>query len=326
MIALSTSWNGSRHTDGVIMANQIYKLGFEHLALAAEFPISAISGLRNSMVRRGMSVVSVQAFAPESPIPGGAVLDSSALLGEGDDRQQALHRLRRTIEFASELKAQAVILRMGKLPLNAPTAKLLRLVRGGGQFRRKYTMTKVGAVKMREELVGGYLDRARKSLDEILNYAADFPIRIALESGDQFEGIPSEREVGILMKEYEGSALGYWHNFAHVQSKENLGFIDHAECLEDLAPHLVGCYVSDHIWPDPGGLVPFRGELDFETLLQHVPLEVPLVWNLDERQKTPEIQRGMVEWNKRFPERAFPGIAAESESSLAEEGAEDSDS
>jgi len=103
-----------------------------------------------------------------------------------------------------------------------------------------------------------------------------------------------------LLDEFNSSQLGYWHDFGHIQIKENLAFVDHAEWLRQIAPRTFGCHVQDCIWPAQDHQPPFAGDVDLVKLVPLLPRDCVLVWEMSPRKTAAEIRRSVEAWKKHF--------------------------
>ena len=160
-------------------------------------------------------------------------------------------------------------------------------------------------MRKREKVAPLYYQRAIEALEKIAAHAADFGVKLAVESRSRFEDIPTEREMVRLQEHFADNPwVGYWHDFGHVQLKHNLGLLDHVEWLERIAPHLIGGHVHDVEWPARDHRVPFGGTLEYAELLRFFPGNCPLVWELSPTREAEEIRTALARWRSEFPERA----------------------
>jgi sugar phosphate isomerase/epimerase len=133
------------------------------------------------------------------------------------------------------------------------------------------------------------------------DHAASRGITLAIESRSHYEQIPSEREMVTLLDHFaDHPAVGYWHDFGHVQRKHNLALLDHAQWLTRMLPHLVGCHVHDVEWPERDHRVPFHGDMELARLLEIVPHHLPLVWELSLSRRRVHIRQGKKIWDELF--------------------------
>ena len=121
----------------------------------------------------------------------------------------------------------------------------------------------------------------------------------------------------ILRKETVGGALlllatvtalvwvnspfaGYWHDFGHIQIKENLGFLNHEEWLRMIGPRAFGCHLQDVIWPGQDHQPPFAGHVDLDKLIPLLPPTCLFVWEMSPRKTADEIRRSVEIWKQRY--------------------------
>jgi sugar phosphate isomerase/epimerase len=144
-----------------------------------------------------------------------------------------------------------------------------------------------------------------EALETIAEKAAELGVKLAVESRSRFEDMPTEREMVRLQEHFKDHpAVGYWHDFGHVQLKHNFGLLDHGQWLETISPHLIGGHVHDVQWPARDHRTPFTGELDYSELLKHFPAGCPLVWELSPTREAAEIKESLKVWKGMFPERS----------------------
>lgn len=134
-----------------------------------------------------------------------------------------------------------------------------------------------------------------------MEYAAGKSVRLGLEGRRGYEEIPSERELPALLDELDSSQLGYWHDFGHIQIKENLSFVNHEEWLKTIGPRAFGAHVQDCIWPAQDHQPPFAGSVDLVKLVPLLPRDCVFVWEMSPRKTVPEIKRSVEAWKQHFP-------------------------
>jgi sugar phosphate isomerase/epimerase len=223
------------------------------------------------------------------------------------DRKRAMDMTLQTLELAAEFEANYLVLHMGSVPMNPNkwTKPLTAMVAAGAAHSPDYIKAKLAFIKKREKIAPLYYHRALEALTSIADRAAEFGVKLAVESRSRFEDMPTEREMMALQKHFvDHPSVGYWHDFGHVQLKHNLGLLDHTEWLESMSPHLIGGHVHDVEWPARDHRVPFSGTLDYAALLAFFPPDCPLVWELSPTREAGEIRNALARWQHEFPERS----------------------
>src|SRR5437868_8977016 len=86
-----------------------------------------------------------------------------------------------------------------------------------------------------------------------------------------------------LHEEIAAPHVGYWNDMGHIQIKENLGFLDHADWLRTIAGRTFGCHIHDVKWPAQDHQPPFLGNMRFEPLTHLLPSDCQIVWELDRK-------------------------------------------
>jgi sugar phosphate isomerase/epimerase len=303
VIAFSTCWNSHRHTDGAEMLREILKLGFDRIELGHGIRISLVPGIQKMFDEEQVRFTSLHNFCPLPVEVMMALPDCYKFsAASSEERERAVKQTFQTIDFAARLNAPFVVLHLGQVNMPPVTDQLIELANTGKYLSRKYVRLKIGAVQKRERIASAYLQRVKDCLGRIIEYAASKTVRIALEGRRAYEEIPSERELPRLLDEMDGTQLGYWHDFGHLQIKENLGFIDHAEWLRLIGARAFGCHVQDCVWPAKDHEAPFTGNVDFEKLIPLLPRNCLFVWEMSPNKTADAIRQSVQIWKKRFGE------------------------
>ncbi len=301
MLSLSTCWNSHRHTRGESMLKEIVELGFEAVELGHGVRLSLMEGICKYVARSGLRVSSLHNFCPLPVEVMGASPNCYEFTSHREsERKRALKLTKRTIDFARQLGAPNVVLHMGRVPMPAFTHKLIELAEQGGYLGRAYVRLKLQAVKLREKRAALYLERAKAALQELAEYAANNNVHLGVESREAYEEIPSEREMQGLLESAESPFVGYWHDIGHIQIKENLALIDHAEWLARIRSQVFGCHLHDVDWPAGDHLQPFAGQIDYQKLIPLLPKNCLLVWEMSPRRTREEIIAARDLWLNQF--------------------------
>jgi sugar phosphate isomerase/epimerase len=307
MLAFSTCWNNSRHTDGEAMIDEILDLGFSHIELSHGMTITKLPGIRKAFQSRKFTCSGVHNYFP-SPVE--VMIDAPDAYEYTShrpfDRKRAMDMTLKTLELAAEFNAQYLVLHMGSTPMNPRkfTKPLTELVASGQQHDPKFIRQKIQFIRKREKIAPLYYQRAVQALEELLPHAEKHGVKLAVESRSRFEDMPNEREMLKLQDHFnDHPSIGYWHDFGHVQLKHNLGLLDHEAWLKSISPHLIGGHVHDVEWPARDHRTPLTGTLDFENLLSHFPKNCPLIWELSPSRESAEIRDQLRIWKQKFPDR-----------------------
>ncbi|NCC49589.1 MAG: sugar phosphate isomerase/epimerase [Spartobacteria bacterium] len=273
--ALTTRWNAGRHSSGEAIIEEILDLGFDRVELGYDLRIDLVPGVQ-AMVRNGcITVDTVHNFCP---VPVGAPRGHPEIYTLSDPdrrtRASAVEHTGRTIRFAAEIGAKAVVLHAGNVDMPRMTDRLVALYQEGKLYTPAYERTKLKLQMKREKKVRKQLPHLYASLEQLLPVLEECRVRLGIENLPTWEAIPTEVEIEQLLKHFNSDYLGYWHDIGHAQVRENLGMINHERWLERLQPWLVGMHIHDVQPPVFDHLMPPNGKVDFDRLKRFAQLDI----------------------------------------------------
>jgi len=307
MLAFSTCWNNSRHTDGEDIITEILELGFDHIELSHGMTISKFPGLERAFEQKMFTCVGVHNFFPS---PTEIMIDAPDAYEfthfKESERERAYRNTLRTLEEAARFEAQYVVLHMGsnmKVPEKKWSAPLVQMLNDGKQDDKKYQKHLEKFIKVREKTNTYYVRRAMHYLTLLEEKAKEYGLVLAVESRSHYEQVPTESEMVDMMQHFQESEhVQYWHDFGHVHRKHNMGLLDHEEWLGQMKPYLYGGHLHDVQWPVRDHRVPFQGEIDYDTLMPYFDPEMPLVWELSSGRKAEDIVDALATWKEKYPQ------------------------
>lgn len=270
--SLSTNWNVRRHRTGEALVDEARELGFEALELGYHMTEELAEGIRRRVRAGAVTVDSVHAYCP---VPLGAPhgypeLYLLASLDE-DERAMAAILIGRTLAFATEMRARAVVLHAGRVFLKSlfgelGTRTLVEALDGpGGVGGAAYQRLLGKALRRRSARVGKYADLFCKSLETLLPQFERAGVALCLENLPSVEAFPDEREMLALKRRFDTPALAYWHDLGHGQVREFLGWSRNAAAAEELLPVTRGIHIHDALPLMNDHLPPGRGAIDFKA-------------------------------------------------------------
>ncbi len=302
MLSISTCWNSARHTDGAAMLEELLSFGFDAVELGHGIRISLWDGIQKVYESGRVRFSSLHNFCPLpveilKPSPD-CLLFSTYREAE---RDRAVRQTLKTIDFAVRVGAPNVVLHCGRVVMAPVTNRLIELAESGRHLAPEYARLKTRAVIRREKAAPKHIERLKDCLKRIVEYAGEKQIRLGLESRQAYEEIPSEREFPDLLETYPAPVVNYWHDFGHVQTRANLGFVNHAEWLAQMAPRLLGCHLHDVLWPSHDHKAPFTGgSVDYDRLIPLLPKGMLFVWEMSPKRTREEIAASLAAWKERF--------------------------
>lgn len=277
------------------------ELGFDRIELGHGIRISLMPGIQKMRETGEVTFSSLHNFCPLPVEVMHASPDCYRFsAGAAAERERAVKQTFQTIDFAERLGAPFVVLHCGEVPMNPITDELIALIKAGRLLSREYVRRKINAVKKREAAAAWHLERVKECLRRIVDYAVAKNVRLGIEGRRGYEEMPNERELPALLDELNSPNAGYWHDFGHIQIKENLGFLDHEEWLRTIGSRAFGCHLQDCVWPAQDHQPPFAGDVDLQKLVPLLPADCLFVWEMSPRKTVEEIRRSVSIWKSHF--------------------------
>jgi len=263
-LALSTHWNAFRHTSAETLVEEIRTLGFEAVELGYDLTADLAVEVPRLVERGAVRVVSVHNFCP---VPTGAPRGHPELFHLADPadtaRDHAVQHTLNTIRFAAEVKARAVVVHCGNVPLRPRTTELIAMAEAGRRHTERYEKLRLKMLVRREKKAGRYLDALHRSIEALLPELEAARVRLCLENLPSWESIPTEQEMERLLDRFHSPWVRAWHDIGHGRIRENLGFTSHLHWFRRLGARLAGMHLHDVAPPAHDHLMPPAGEIDY---------------------------------------------------------------
>jgi sugar phosphate isomerase/epimerase len=283
------------------MIQEILDLGFNTVELGHGIRLPLVEGILKMFEAGKVKISSLHNFCPLPPeIPRASPDCYQFSADRPAERDRAVRHTFKTIDFARRLGAEFVVLHLGSVPIGDYTDRLVRMAEVGMRTSKAFVQAKLEAVKKREAKQEVPLRRSIECLKTIYEYAAERGVRLGIESRHSYEEMPSEREMLTVLDQFPAPTAGYWHDFGHVQVKHNLGFLDHVEWMQRVAPRLIGCHLHDTKWPGRDHMAPFTGDVEYDKLIPLIPHNTLFVFEMSPRRTAEEITTSLAKWKERF--------------------------
>ncbi len=236
------------------MLREMAALGFAYVELSHGVRITLVPGIMRAVEEGVVKVSSTHNFCP---LPTGVVQAAPNLfepsVAEHREHDQWLRHTKRTIDFASQMKARVVVCHLGSVTFFwfNPARAIRNYLRDNHDAGRNpndptyQALLKRSLAKLRKRMPP-FWDQVKASINEILEYAKQKGIRLGFENREKFEELPLDADYADFLAGLPADApVGYWHDTGHADIKEGMGLLNHREHLEKMAPRTIGWHLHD---------------------------------------------------------------------------------
>lgn len=275
MLGISSVYYSKQIDDGARLLDELAALGFDGIEL--EYRVRPET-LRQMGRRPGRDVLvpSVHAFFPNPLAAPGTGSGANAFLFSSPDRAERETALRHgvaTLDAAERLGARAVVLHLGRVPVDgALLEEYLRLESVEGPPAPALLAAVAAVLADRAEKREPHLEALLRSVDRLNREALRRGLLLGIENRFHPHEMPLHDEAGLLLREFRGGAVRYWHDVGHALNHQRLGIGTHLAWLEAYGAELAGTHLHD-IRGGRDHLAPGTGEADFKAILPHLPAD-----------------------------------------------------
>ena len=190
-----------------------------------------------------------------------------------DCRQQGVTSVKHSIEMAEKYHVKTVVVHAGHVSMDMTHERKLReLYQAGLKESSEYQETKNLLQETRLKQIGPRWEAVIKSLKELMQYAAQYGVRLGLENRYHYFDIPTQDEMSELLALGDAEQLGFIYDVGHATVMERLGFFPSEPWLQRFGERIYGTHLHDVI-----GLsdhqAPGMGEVDFRKVARYLPKE-----------------------------------------------------
>ena len=284
-VSLSTMWAKGRFSHMAGFAAKARELGFTHI----EANTSISPRMLSELLKTTVPISSIHSPCPAVLSSRGISVSSLSLSSlDESERMEAVSFTKKAIDIAANVRATAIVLHMGEVPIDLSLQdRLYKLHDGGYAQTKEYSQAKEKLVYQRTSQAFPYLDAAKKSLQELSDYSRQKGIMLGLETRFHLNEIPNMDEMTELLNGVSESLVGYWHDMGHAEVQQQLGFSLHEEWLSRFQDRIVGIHlhdirgISDH-------QAPGKGNMNWEMVAKYLPPGIVKVceigeWNDEEQ-------------------------------------------
>jgi sugar phosphate isomerase/epimerase len=235
-----------------------------------------------------LPVVSLHAPAPLVRDWGRANSDLNLAGCDDEERAAAVAAVRRTVDVAADHGIGAIVVHLGAIdrgPRNEER-RLRELYAAGAIQTEEAAAVRDEAVVARRTAAPPHLEAARRSLAEIVAFAAPRGVSVGVETRLNYCEIPSADEAVSLLEEYAPEEAGYWHDTGHAEIWSRLGFLPHRRWFELLGDRLIGVHLHD-VRDLRDHRAPGNGTLDWPMIREALPSTAARTCEIDQHE--PEV-------------------------------------
>ncbi len=144
------------------------------------------------------------------------------------NRKRGVAAVKKSIDLAHELGAPTVVIHCGNVSTDMSYEIKLRLLFSAGKIlSEEYQDIKSQFVQIRKNLAVPRLQAVKKSLNELIEYALQFNVKLGLENRYHYMDIPIIDEMEELLCLADPDRLGFIYDVGHAQALDRLGFFPH---------------------------------------------------------------------------------------------------
>lgn len=288
-LSLSTCWNSHRHEDGYEMIEEIAAMGFRCVELSHGTHLLLVPGIIKALEDGLVKVSSLHNFCPLPSSARGAA--PNLFQPSSASRREAMlwqNYTRRTIEFAKQTGAEAVVMHSGSTSFRFRSPENSLLNGPGTDNDPHWTACRERLHRKARRAT----ERFVSNLRSVENTALENNITLGIENREGVLELPIDREFPDVFAGLRDSPVfSYWHDTGHAQIKEQLGLLNHREHLQSMAPFLSGFHLHDTDENGRDHQVPGSGTVDFEMVRQFIEPHHILVAELSPRLTREEVER-----------------------------------
>ncbi|MGQ9545783.1 MAG: sugar phosphate isomerase/epimerase family protein [Dehalococcoidia bacterium] len=289
-VSLSTMWAKGRFGSMVEFVAKARELGFTHI----EANTYVSPRMFAELLKTGVPFSSIHSPCPAVSSYRGISISSLSLSSLNEsERTEAVDFAKKTIDLAAEVRAKAIVLHMGEVPIDLSLRdKLYKQHQAAYPETNERNEVKEELVRQRASRAAPYLNAAKESLRELCEYSAQKGIMLGLETRFHVNEIPNIDEMAKLLQLVGAprSLAGYWHDVGHAEVQQQLGFASHEEWLSRFHDRMIGIHLHD-ILGISDHHIPGTGRVNWDMIARYLSPGVLKVCEIGEWNDEKQMQR-----------------------------------
>jgi len=287
MIGISTVWQSKNNKVPEDFLKELDQFELDGIELEYRVSSEMFAELLPIIKARNIRVLSLHNVCPASELS--RQTPCLAAICE-EERKTAVRLACETIQHAHDLEAGFVVVHLGEVPMpGTPKMFSRQFIRGEISLEEvkkcARTQLKEGAKKR-----SIHFDKALFSMDSILREAEKRGVKLGVENRYYLYQIPNFEEVGVILQEFAGANVGYWHDAGHAHAHETMGVTFHEAWLKAYSP--IGMHLHDAVGLEDHQ-APGKGEIAWEKLVPLFPENALRILELRPRETRGEVWRAV---------------------------------
>ncbi len=244
------------------------------------------AGLATLMGEGEISLTSLHAPTPSRKLEDGRP-NGDANLASTDEAERllALVETKRTLDYAARAGLPYVVIHLGGVGnyMTDSERQLRRLFQEGSAESEDAESLRHELAAWRLAGAEAHIEAARKSLKELVEFAAPHGIALGLESRLHYHEIPHPEEAVYLVSDFSNEVAGYWHDVGHCEVQARLGMIDRDSWFPRLTPITIGSHLHD-VDGIADHRAPANGDVDWSYIAVGLPATALRVFEINQRE------------------------------------------
>jgi sugar phosphate isomerase/epimerase len=267
MFGISTCWWHNRVIQGEEIAEGALELGLDGIELEYRITETRFRQMRPKL-EKDLRVLTIHNYFPHpqnlpNAKPSGDLFLLSSL--DTDERLKAVRYSVRTMEYAHDLRAKAVILHLGRVDMPNPISEIRALLERGRSHRDEHLAFINRQRRERRSVHQRHLDAILFSLDALNREAEQKGLFLGIENRYHLHEIPDFDEIATILEHFRGGNIRYWHDVGHAFAQESMGIIPQKDLLTAYSEMLIGAHIHDAEGLDDHR-APGQGKVDFDQI------------------------------------------------------------
>ena len=284
-LSLSTMWAQQERfiADMHAFVRETLALGYDAIEVSHSTPLAQFDRLRS---HPDVPISSIHAPAPLVRLDDNRANSSLNLAALDDaERRAAIDYTKHTIDLTRDAGGKFVVVHLGGVGSTMFDAEreLRRLYDSGTHEGDRVEELGAECHMKRHREAGPWLEKARETLRELVEYAAPIGIAIGVENRLHYHEIPQAEEADDLLVDHRPEDAGYWHDVGHAEVQARLGLVEKRLWLDINGPRTIGAHLHD-----VDGLAdhraPGRGDVEWGYIRAGLPATALRVFEINQSQ------------------------------------------